>query len=101
MVELGRLDIYVHVALLSSYLVQPRRGHLEAIYNIYGYLKQHTKPRGMPGQINTFVDANHARNRVTRRSHTGILIYLNRAPISCGILRHRLLLNHPRLVPSS
>ncbi len=41
MIELGRLDIYVHVALLSSYLVQPRRGHLEAIYNIYGYLKQH------------------------------------------------------------
>jgi hypothetical protein len=42
MVELGRLDIYVHIALLSSYLVQPRRGHLEAIYNIYGYLKHST-----------------------------------------------------------
>ncbi len=28
-----------------------------------------------------FVDANHARNCVTHRSHTGILIYLNRAPI--------------------
>jgi hypothetical protein len=69
MVELGRLDIYVHVALLSSYLVQPRRGHLEAIYNIYGYLKQHTKPRGMPGQINTFVDANRAHNRVTPFAH--------------------------------
>jgi hypothetical protein len=113
MVELGRLDIYVHVALLSSYLVQPRRGHLEAIYNIYGYLKIHNRstmvfddapiewkdtdfhindwqefyrdakesippnapePRGMPVQINAFVDANHARNHVTRRSHTGILM---------------------------
>ncbi len=120
MVELGRLDIYVHVALLSSYLVQPCRGHLEAIYNIYGYLKQHNRstmvfddapiewkdtdfpindwqefcrdakesislnapePRGMPAQINTFVDTNHARNRVTCRFHTGILIYLYRAPI--------------------
>ena len=28
-----------------------------------------------------FVDANHARNRVNRRSHTGILIFLNKAPI--------------------
>jgi hypothetical protein len=27
------------------------------------------------------VNAEHARNRVTRRSHTGILIYLNTAPI--------------------
>ena len=35
----------------------------------------------MPIQINAFVDASHARNKVTRRSHTGILIYLNRAPI--------------------
>ncbi|MFN9979144.1 MAG: Ty1/Copia family ribonuclease HI, partial [bacterium] len=39
------------------------------------------EPRGMPIQINAFVDASHARNKVTRRSHTGILIYLNRAPI--------------------
>jgi hypothetical protein len=41
MVELGRLDIYVNVALLSSYLTAPRKGHLEAIYCIYGYLKGH------------------------------------------------------------
>jgi hypothetical protein len=38
-------------------------------------------PRGHPVQINAFVDANHAGNKVTRRSHTGILIYLNCAPI--------------------
>jgi hypothetical protein len=31
--------------------------------------------------MNAFVDANHAGNKVTRRSHTGILIYLNCAPI--------------------
>jgi hypothetical protein len=41
MVELGRLDIYVNVALLSLYLTAPRKGHLEAIYCIYGYLKGH------------------------------------------------------------
>jgi hypothetical protein len=120
MVELGGLDIYVQVAMLSSYLVQPRQGHLEAVYYIYSYLKAHdhsttvfddeyvnwadegfpkydwsdfywkakedvpinaTAPRGMPVQINTSVDASHARNKVTRRSHTGVLIYLNKAPI--------------------
>jgi hypothetical protein len=120
MVELARLDIYIQVALLSSYLVQPRQGHLEAIYYIYGYLKTHDpssivfddeyinwadedfpshdwsdfykdvsediplnapQPRGMPIQINIFVNASHARNKVTRQSHTGILIYLNKAPI--------------------
>jgi hypothetical protein len=109
MVELGRLDIYVQVAMLSSYLSQPRQGHLEAIYYIYGYLKSHErstmvfdsdyvnwkdedfpeydwsdfyqhvkeeiptnapKPRGMPIQINAFIDASHARNKITRRLHT-------------------------------
>jgi hypothetical protein len=120
MVELGRLDIYINVALLSSYLTAPRQGHLEAIYCIYGYLKSHMRstmvfddayinwnekdftsydwtdfygnvqeeipknapqPRGKPVQLNVFVDANHARNKLTRRSQTGILLYLNKAPI--------------------
>ena len=106
--------------MLSSYLAQPRQGHLEAVYTLYGYLKAHHKstmvfddgylnwkdsnfadhdwtdfyhdaiedipsnapaPRGMPVQINVFVDADHAGNKVTRRSQTGILIYLNKAPI--------------------
>ena len=39
------------------------------------------KPRGRAVQINCFVDADHAGNKVTRRSHTGILIFLNMAPI--------------------
>jgi hypothetical protein len=39
------------------------------------------QPKGMPVQIHVFVDASHARNKITRRSHTGILIYLNEAPI--------------------
>ena len=39
-------------------------------------------PRGKPVQINLFVDSDHAGNVVTRRSHTGILIFLNMAPIS-------------------
>ena len=39
------------------------------------------EPRGKPVQINCFVDADHAGNTVTRRSQTGILIFLNMAPI--------------------
>ena len=38
-------------------------------------------PLGKPVQINCFADADHAGNVVTRRSHTGILIFLNMAPI--------------------
>ena len=39
-------------------------------------------PKGRAVQINCFVDSDHAGDRVTRRSHTGILMYLNKAPIS-------------------
>jgi hypothetical protein len=40
-----------------------------------------TEPRGNPIIMSCFVDADHAGNRVTRRSHTGIIIFCNRAPI--------------------
>jgi hypothetical protein len=119
-VELGRIDINIDVALLSSYLAQPRVGHLEQALHIFSYLKHHATshlvvdpnyiaweqagfqdydwtefygnvkeaippnappPRGLPVQINVFSDADHAGNKITRRSHTGILIYLNCAPI--------------------
>lgn len=39
------------------------------------------EPRGKPVIMSCFVDADHAGCRETRRSHTGILIYINRAPI--------------------
>jgi len=119
-VELGRLDIMVDVSLLSSYCMQPRRGHLDQVFHIFGYLKRNKRatlmfdesrvdwdetafeshdwddfyrgakenippnapePLGNPVQINCFVDADHAGNRVTRRSQTGVLIFINRAPI--------------------
>ena len=38
-------------------------------------------PLGKAVQLNCFVDADHAGNVVTRRSHTGILVYLNMSPI--------------------
>jgi hypothetical protein len=39
------------------------------------------KPRGQRVTISAFVDANHAGNKVTRRLHTGIIIYAQNALI--------------------
>ena len=39
-------------------------------------------PRGASVQISVYVDSDHAGNKVTRRSQTGILILLNMAPIN-------------------
>ena len=40
------------------------------------------EPCGCPVQVNCFVDSDHAGDRITRRSHTGIIAYVNKAPIS-------------------
>jgi hypothetical protein len=120
MIELGRIDIYYEVSVLSQYLASPRVGHLEAVYHVFAYLHKHDKssividpsepefdptlfidqdwsefygdveeemppkmpePLGSAVTISVFVDANHAGNVVTRRSHTGIVIYLQNTPI--------------------
>ena len=39
------------------------------------------KPRGRPVQITCFVDADHGGDKITRRSRTGVLIMINKAPI--------------------
>ena len=39
------------------------------------------EPRGLPMQLNMFCDASHATDLVTRRSTTGIIFFLNGAPI--------------------
>ena len=38
-------------------------------------------PRGLMVWITAYVDASHAANRKTRRSHTGYIIFLNRGPV--------------------
>ena len=38
-------------------------------------------PQGRGVKITVFVDASHGANKVTRRSHTGFVIFLNRAPV--------------------
>jgi hypothetical protein len=120
MVELGRIDIMVSVAMLSRYLAGPREGHLEQVFHIFAYLHAHNKscvvfddtspvvdetrfktsdwssyypdaaeaippnapePRGMAVIMTCYVDADHAGCRVTRRSHTGLIILVQNAPI--------------------
>ena len=39
-------------------------------------------PRGKSVSTHCFVDADHAGNKITRRSQTGILLFVNRAPIT-------------------
>ncbi len=39
------------------------------------------QPRGRSVVTTAFVDASHAANKVTRRSHTGFVVFINRAPI--------------------
>jgi hypothetical protein len=40
-VELGRVDICLEVSMMSSYLAMPREGHLNELYHIFSYLKNH------------------------------------------------------------
>ena len=46
------------------------------------------QPRGKSVQIIAFVDSNHAGNKVTRRSHIGILIFVNMTLIHWFSKRH-------------
>jgi hypothetical protein len=42
-VELGRVDILLEVALMSTHMAIPREGHLQQLYRIFGYMKAHPK----------------------------------------------------------
>ena len=45
------------------------------------------EPCGNPVSIYVFVDSDHAGDKITRRLQTGIILYLNNAPIVCGNLK--------------
>ena len=40
-VELVRIDITCEISMLSSHLVLPRKGHLEEVFHVFAYLKNH------------------------------------------------------------
>ena len=42
-VELGRFDMLLETAMMSTHLALPRVGHLEQVYHIFGYLKGASK----------------------------------------------------------
>ena len=40
-VEIGRVEIFLVVSLLSQYQAGPWLGHLEVLYNVFAYLNKH------------------------------------------------------------
>ena len=44
-VELGRIDINTEVSELSSFLVMPREGHLDAVFHLFNYLEKRHNAR--------------------------------------------------------
>lgn len=123
-ITLGRFDINYATNTLARYSMKPRRGHLEAMKRVFGYLKQRTEgtlvidksnmdhtpyerqdydwtefypdaaeslpdnmpdPKKLNGQkvvITVYVDADHAHDLVTRRSVTGIVLFINNTPMA-------------------
>ena len=56
MTELGRVDIYTDTSMISSHLELPRRGHLESLFNMFSYLKNHQNSEMMFDTTDTDVD---------------------------------------------
>lgn len=120
-VELGQIDLTCEVSMMESIMAMPRMGHMNQLYNMFGYLKSkhnaklfldptvpnidkiqfcrqewgHTtyagmkeqltpemkKPRGFGFIISVYVEFDHARDSMTRRSRTGFIVFLNNAPV--------------------
>jgi hypothetical protein len=114
------LNILMPISLMSCYLASAREGHLDQLFHVFTYLKNHDRstmvfddlyptfgdakfsecnwtelypdvcepmlenmpvPRGKHAVMSCFVNADHAGCKEMRRSHSGIIIYVNRAPI--------------------
>ncbi len=122
-VTLGRFDICYALSSLARYMMAPRKGHLDAMINLFGYLEQSRQGRivvdigeppikekatymgdvewsefyedteedmphnnlppahGNLATLTTYVDADHARDMLTRRSVTGVIMLLNNTPV--------------------
>lgn len=96
--RVGHLEAVMHVyAYLKSHshsrlvfdssYVPIHEGEKPDWTQFYGDVKEELppdmpEPRGMPVQQITYEDSDHAGDKVTRRSRTGVLLYCNRSPIS-------------------
>ena len=64
---------------MFNYNIEPFKEHYRDAKEEYP-LNQ-PQPRGRAVTTTSYVDASHASNKVTRRSHTGYIIFVNKAPI--------------------
>ena len=90
-IELGRLDIYVELSQLSQHQALPHRGHLEAIYHIFAYLKKHENGARI------FLTQKHP--RLTGGIFTGTLLKSSRQ--TCPNLEVNLLLSRVSWTPTT
>eukprot|EP00957_Ditylum_brightwellii_P172238 13111713-Ditylum_brightwellii.AAC.2 len=102
-VILSRLDIAYVVSLLACFAVCPRKGHNTRALYTFGYLKKkpsrriridHRDPVVVKNEaegklepffdelvITAYVDSDYAYNKLTRRSITGLVIFVGRTPV--------------------
>ena len=122
---LGRFDVAYAASSLSRFTACPRKGHLERVLRVFGYLKKYSNKRiivdsrdpiliggkdalkkdyreifeefypeaaeeidpNLPVpmidelEITAFVDSDHAHDKITRRSITGLLVLIGRTPV--------------------
>jgi hypothetical protein len=122
---LGRIDVAFSTSSLSRFTACPRKGHMDRVLRVFGYLKKYKNRRFVVDsrdpilirgkdaldldfteifkefypdaeeeidckvpkplidelEITAFVDSDHAHDKVTRRSITGLLILVGRTPV--------------------
>ena len=122
---IGRMDVAYATASLSRFTACPRKGHMDRVIRVFGYLKKYRNrrividsrdPIRLGGkdalgldfvelfkntypdaseeidskvpeplidelEITAFVDSDHAHDKMTRRSITGLLILIGRTPV--------------------
>jgi hypothetical protein len=58
-IELDRIYIAFCTAIMSKYLVQPRRGHLNELFHMFAYLKSHDRSRLVLDPSRPRIDESH------------------------------------------
>ncbi|KAK4260610.1 hypothetical protein QN277_003703 [Acacia crassicarpa] len=76
-----RPDISYAVGIVSQFMHQPQEEHMKAVYRILSYLKLNPGrgilfKKGTARNIEIYTDADHARDRETRRSTSGYCTYV-------------------------